>query len=32
MGVALVNAPLGADIKMVVEDAKKAAKLVKIIS
>jgi phosphoribosylglycinamide formyltransferase 2 len=31
MGVALVNAPLGADIKMVVEDAKKAAGLVKVI-
>jgi phosphoribosylglycinamide formyltransferase 2 len=31
MGVALVNAPLDADIKMVVEDAKKAAGLVKVI-
>lgn len=30
MGVALVNAPLGADISKVVEDAKKAARLVKV--
>ncbi|MES2478527.1 MAG: formate-dependent phosphoribosylglycinamide formyltransferase [Bacteroidota bacterium] len=30
MGVALVNAPLGADINKVVEDAKKAAGLVKV--
>ena len=32
MGVALVNAPIGTEIKTVVEDAQKAAKLVKIIS